>query len=315
MSQLGSSTFEPISERFINTVCARLAQGKQVRRKLPLDGRLHVDRQLPFLVIYRQPGQRSDEGTRRLVLGEASYLIASADKRLKPSLAALTAAIVKTLSEKFGAFLIIEIWATFEKRSDEGTEPFLPKPGFRILTSKVRPPTATLEALAKSLERIRILKQGAKVEVVYNRKRSPAGLPMLLAPQVARRLNCIVLGLEIEPIYRNPITGEIYPVVLRSLHRGLAGALKRAFFAFTRAQTSYRPSSHQVLGRRAVVKAVWDVDRQLAEISNSFDFLLQVTPVNIDQAWTAFKRQRFERAPELGRSNPGLLIPAKANGA
>ena len=51
------------------------------------------------------------------------------------------------------------------------------------------------------------------------------------------------------------------------------------------------------MGRRAVVKAVWEVDRQLAEISNEFDFLLQVTPTNTESAYTSFKRQHFERTP------------------
>ena len=256
--------FEPISEKLIRSVCTRLAQDKQVRRTLPLDGRLHIDRQLPFLVIYRQPPRHSDEAAQRLVLGEASYIIASADKRLRPSLSALTEAIVKTMSDRFNAFLIIEIWANTAEQPDNGTESTLPKPAFQILTSKVHPPTATIEALEKALKRIRILKQAATVDVVYHRKRSPPGLPVLLSQQKTRQLNCFILGLEIEPVYFNPVTGEIFPTVLRILHRGLAAGFKRAFFAFAQAQTSYRPSSHYVLGRRAVVKAVWDVDRRLA---------------------------------------------------
>jgi hypothetical protein len=106
VSQPDTSIFAPISERLISSVCVRLAEGKQVRRTLPLDGRLHIDRQLPFLVIYRQPRQRPGDGTRRLVLGEASYMIASADKRLRSSLTALTTAIVKTLSEQFNIWII-----------------------------------------------------------------------------------------------------------------------------------------------------------------------------------------------------------------
>jgi uncharacterized protein (TIGR02421 family) len=35
----------------------------------------------------------------------------------------------------------------------------------------------------------------------------------------------------------------------------------------------------------------------LAEVSEQFDFLLQVTPVNGEQAWHQFKRRRFERRP------------------
>ncbi len=91
--------------------------------------------------------------------------------------------------------------------------------------------------------------------------------------------------------------GELYPLVLRELRRGLSQALRQTFFEFTRTQTTHRPKHYQVLGRRAMVKAVWEVDRQLAEVSDSFDFLLQVTPANAEQAWREFERSRFEVAP------------------
>jgi uncharacterized protein (TIGR02421 family) len=48
-----------------------------------------------------------------------------------------------------------------------------------------------------------------------------------------------------------------------------------------------------------MVKAVWEVDRRLAEISDSFDFLLQVTPVNAEGAWREFRRSRFEKIPHF----------------
>ncbi len=37
-----------------------------------------------------------------------------------------------------------------------------------------------------------------------------------------------------------------------------------------------------------MVKAVWEVDNQLAEVSKSFDLLLSVTPVNTEAAWVDF---------------------------
>jgi uncharacterized protein (TIGR02421 family) len=46
-----------------------------------------------------------------------------------------------------------------------------------------------------------------------------------------------------------------------------------------------------------MVKAVWEVDRQLAEISDSFDFLLQVTPVNAEAAWRQFQKTQFQKPP------------------
>ncbi len=101
------------------------------------------------------------------------------------------------------------------------------------------------------------------------------------------------------PSIKTQATGDIYPLVLRTLHHRLARALKQTVFEFAHNQTSHRPPHYQALGRRAVVKAVWDVDSKLAEISNSFDFLLQVTPVNTDSAWTRFKQSHCERIPVL----------------
>ena len=73
VSQTRKSTPKTISNRFIKTVCARLNENKRVRRTLPQWGRVHIDRQLPFLVVYRRPPNHTDPGTERLVLGEASY--------------------------------------------------------------------------------------------------------------------------------------------------------------------------------------------------------------------------------------------------
>ena len=46
-----------------------------------------------------------------------------------------------------------------------------------------------------------------------------------------------------------------------------------------------------------MVKAVWEADRKLAKVSDAFDFLLQVTPVNAEAAWRLFRSRRFESAP------------------
>jgi uncharacterized protein (TIGR02421 family) len=309
MSQLQSSdsynndvsphdaTDEVISNELIDAICLRLSQDKRIRETLPLEGRLHIDRPLPFLCVYRQPPHRPDEGTEQLVKGEAAHLIVSGTPQLKSSVSALIWALAKTLAEKFETFLVIEIWSAQDVPARNNSDPIVPKPGFRIITSRARPPTQTVEALGKALKSIKVQRQTARVEVVYSQRRYPAGLSPLIRSADAKRVNCFVIGLEVSPIYRAPATGKIFPVVLRILHRGVARALKQAFFEYSHAQTTYSPENYQVLGRRAVVKAVWNVDRRLAEISNSFDFLLQVTPVNTNPAWIRFKQRHFERPP------------------
>jgi uncharacterized protein (TIGR02421 family) len=298
MSHADKSSPRTITNRFIKAVCKRLAENKRVRRNLPKWGRLHIDRQLPFLVVYRRPPKCPDEGTERLVLGEASYMTAVGNKQLKPSLSKLMYNIVQTLSAEFGAFLIVEIWAASENHNNTATNSVDTRPAFRILISQTLTSFSTVDALTKSLKKIRLRKhRPAQVEVVYTRRRSPRGMSPLLLAKQARELNCFIIGLEVQPIYRDVETGELFPVVLQTLQHGLGHALKRAFFEFTRAETTHRPRNYKVLGRRAVVKAVWEVDRRLAEIGNAFDFLLQVTPVNAESAWQEFRRRRFQRAP------------------
>ncbi len=65
------------SDSLIESVCRRIAKDQRVRRTLPGKGRLHIDRQVPFLCVYRQPPEHEDAGTEQLVKGEASYMIAS----------------------------------------------------------------------------------------------------------------------------------------------------------------------------------------------------------------------------------------------
>ena len=62
-------------------ICERIVQEKKVRRTLP-GGRLHIDRKLPFLCVYRTPQGKFDEGTHRLVMGEASYLVVNGARKI-----------------------------------------------------------------------------------------------------------------------------------------------------------------------------------------------------------------------------------------
>ncbi len=70
-------------------MCERLEENKRVRRNLPVWGRVHIDRQLPFLCVYRRPVRGDDAGTERLVTSEAAYLIASGAGSLQAGLTAL----------------------------------------------------------------------------------------------------------------------------------------------------------------------------------------------------------------------------------
>ncbi len=287
-----------IDAALIAVVCELLAANEEVRLSLPGWGRIHIDRRLPFLCVYRRPDDRPDPGTGELVTSEASYLLAPGKGELHDGLRDLTEEITRTLSGQFGAFLILELWSGQADEAEEPPAPGAPGPHFRIFVPGDQDPGSLVDALDEALLRIELRGQEAGVDVVCAERPATAPPPILPA-DVAGELGCHLLGLEVGPVYRDPRSGELYPVVLRDLRRALTRALRRTFYAFTHRYTSLRPDHFHVLGREAVVEAMWEADRRLAEVADRFDFLLQVTPFNPEEAWRYFLRARCQRPPVL----------------
>ena len=281
----------------IAAIIKRLEAGKSVRRKLPSGGYLHLDRQVPFLLVYRRPTRVTSPATEQLLRGEASYLIIDGRRRLNKSTVTLVSAIGESLAKSFGAFLIVEIWSD-QAEVFAGILPDF-RPAFRILTQRSDALSASTLTLKKALSPIRAQRTRAQVTVTESTKPWAPGLPRLVPAPLARRIGCHYLGIGIRPVYEDVETGETFPLIQQVLHRGLGRAIRRAVFTFTRDQTTQRPPHYHALGPRSLVKLVWKVDQELAEITADFDFLLSVTPINADQAWSSFKRKRFEIEPRF----------------
>ncbi|MFC1597224.1 flavohemoglobin expression-modulating QEGLA motif protein [Planctomycetota bacterium] len=290
---------QEISPTLIDTVCRRLSENKRVRRTLPGNGRLHVDRQLPFLCVYRRPPDSDDLGTERLVKGEASYLIAPGSATHSSAVSGLVSQLGKTMLGQFGAFLVVEVWAGPDggKSADAAVPSVLP--AFQIVAPPSSALAASVDVLARRLKRVKVLKQAVEVEVLENRQPAPPGMPPLLDVGDTGGLKLFTIGLIVPPVYRDAKTGAEFPLLMRQFRRSLGRALRQTFYRFTLSQTTHKPPHYHELGRRAVVKAVWEIDEQLGRVSNAFDFLLQLTPVNADEAWQEFKESGFERTPEF----------------
>ena len=299
----------PVVDAFVEAACERVREGKPLRRNLTPWGRVHVDRPLPFIIVYRKPVSREDSGTETLIVGEASYIIASGAKRARSGLKDLVEGIAKAQLENFGGFLIVELWSTPESALPPEARAW--PPGFRILRPRRSKLSATITSLENALGELRVKGEFASVEIEDVASVRPPGMPSLITASRAAALGVHVIGLEVSPAFRDPSQTETYPLVHRALHRGVSRALKRAVFDFTRLRTSHKPPNYQALGRHSVVKAVWDADRRLAQVSSAFDFILQVTPTNADDAWNEFRRRRFETAPEF-TSRPLKLDTALA---
>jgi uncharacterized protein (TIGR02421 family) len=282
-------------DALVRLVRARIAAGKPVRRTLPGGGRLHVDRALPFLCVYRRPDDGADLGTADLVRTQASYLIAPAACD-EAALGRLIDGVVETLVATCGACLVLELWA-----AEAPTR-------FCIRAAERDRFATTIDALATALREMSSEATPLSVEVLVGDPSPPGRTSLRAVP--AAKAGVLVIGLEVPPIYRGPTA--VYPYVFRAFSRNLMHALQRCFFEFTRVQTPARPEHFQMMGRRRLVRAVRASDQELVAIGESFDFLLAVTPVNLDEAWTefadggrkttpAFRYRMLEVDPELGK--------------
>ncbi len=280
------------AKRGIPDLLARLASGSPVQETLPDCGKVKLDRPLPFLCLYRCPLNQADRGTERLITAEAAYVISSGEPHQRDSLRELVLSLAGRALETFGDFLLVEVWAADRNahRTPGAAPHFALHIGPGVGTQEMS------ERMGTELRRLRIARQDARVRILNDEPRFPSGLTPLFTRTELEEHRCRWLGIEIAPTFRSG-EGQIYPLILRQMRHGLSRALNRTFHLFADRYTSHPPASFRALGKRFFSKEVKHLDEQLAALDESFDFLLQVTPVNLDTAWDEFVRRGHERAP------------------
>ena len=275
---------------FIESITTRLAADRGVDVRLP-GGRLHVDRQLPFLCVYRGP-RGDDAGTAALITGQASYLNSRSSSEFPTrALRQLVRGVVRALSEPFGAFLLLELWASRSSR--------VMRPRLHVAGSTDRHFLSYCQRQIGRVPGLRAEESEAPVTLLKNGAATRPGTSELLTSREAATHRVLRLGLELPPVYRDPRSGHEYPEVVRSLRRDLGRGLQRMFHRFACHYTRRCPVHFHMLGKRAVDRSVGVVDRELASAAKDFDFLLLVTPTNTAAAWESFRRSGFQSTPKF----------------
>jgi uncharacterized protein (TIGR02421 family) len=281
-----------VFERVAAAASAHVRADRPLRRNLPGGGRLHLDRALPFLVLYRRPPGVLDEGTSELAAALSAYLLASGEARFHAGLEQVANAVAEAARDRLGAFLLLEVRARRERATPEGDGPELPR---AVVVNGPDGHASTAERLAQALRDLVLrpemggdLGVPERLAAVEVRARGgTAELPPLL--DGASETGVFRMGVELTPFYRDPDGGTPFPRVVQALRRALAGAVGEALFAFAQEETALDPPHPRALARTNVERASLHVDRRLGEVAAAFDALVQVTPVNGEEAWQRFR--------------------------
>ncbi|MDH3680627.1 MAG: DUF1704 domain-containing protein [Acidimicrobiia bacterium] len=294
-------------KQLLDTILDRVQRGVQLRRRLPPNGRIHIDRQLPFLVLYRPLVQGAEPSLRRLVSSEASYLLAPSDPAMATFVQDLVRRVAEIEAEVFGGFLLIEFWESTAESNDHETG----QPAFDVVVNKDLAATPSVTELVRRLEHVEILGRRAVVRMRPGGRLAPTGLSRVVTAAASRESNIHLVGIGLGPAWKDPESGETFPLVRRALVRQVSRSIQQAAFAFATEETTSRPLHYHALGRRAVVRAVREVDGQLASVAESFDLLLTVTPMNAERAFRQFRRAGNGQEPQFeyrpATADPALL--------
>lgn len=268
-------------------IVERLEKEHPVRCELP-GGYLDIERALPLLVVHRvAPG---DLATPQLLLGHSAALTVGREQPMA-ALRDLLGPIVRAQADRFGAFLLLELWPSPDHEMEE-------RLGFRVVAGELDEAPQPAHVLREALEPVRVGRSKALVDITQQEV-APPGLQPLLEADELREMGCLLLGLEVPPVYRAAEGGPVYPQSFRVFRSRLTRALQETFFDFVRVHTNYELEDHRELGRRELVPAGTEIDKSLAAFGAGLDFLLHITPINTKSAFREFVDSNYEIEPSF----------------
>lgn len=272
---------EPFVPKFSETGALRQAVGR--------GGRAHLDRALFFLVLHRSAEPRTSLA-RRVAVNSPAYLIWSPEDDL--AAAGALDAIVAAMRERFGHVLIITLNDQLaEPRAEDA--PDLPPFAATVAAKGDERATRAADMLAKSMRRVEIDLRRCEVNLVADPQPDSVVDPVLAGDDTIARLS-----FALPQIHRAP-DGSIYPQLVRDLSEACGDALLRAACAFIDDGKGAAPPHFRALGRSAFLASALAADRKLDRISRSFDFLLSISPINIEAAFDQFLSDKGEVAPHF----------------
>jgi hypothetical protein len=177
----------------------------------------------------------------------------------------------------------------------------LPEFRFDIEAIGLAPETDVMDTIRKALVRNEIDYRHPTVRIL---KQGPTTTQELgdVDPSIAR------LTIGVPSIHRSPDGQRQYPALFHEMEAAVIDAVLRGAMVFARHGKNFGRMHHRALGRRAFVQAARTVDRQMTEISGSYDFLLDLTPINSAQALHDFQRCGGVATPAF-RYRPLAIAP------
>ncbi|WP_270087622.1 flavohemoglobin expression-modulating QEGLA motif protein [Sphingobacterium sp. SYP-B4668] len=257
------------------------------------DSKLVLKRITPLLLVYRIPTLGKDQMLSALAKSEACYLVG---KESELDFTKIVSPIVRQLIDEYGACQLIELWQEDDMETDVAIH-IAQKTALAIADKFIKDLKSNDLQLPLSIA----LKKDSKLPKPFDAK-------PLVNPLMDEFKQLLYMGIAIKPQYIELKTGKPYPLILRSYRDTFTRSLRKSFLEFVRLHTSLKVSQFRMLSTTELQPLVWEIDKSLASESQRFDFLLLVSPLNTQEAWLQFKKDKFLKTPKF-RYRPMPIDP------
>ena len=263
------------------------------RRRVGENGRLHLDRRLPFIVVHRlRAGEMArDSLARRVALNSPAYLVWDEGADDDPALRLLDELALEIGTSKM-PLLVMEVHDLVQAPESDDSQHLTPFVALVAGGRSARENRAR-EALIKALRQIEI--DLRHPDVVKQPMSKEHWLVRALSDESSTS-DPLIIGLP--QIHRRD-DGGIYPQMVHDLAVACGDALLRAACAYLDDEEGHAPPHYRSLGRSAFLKAALKADERLDTIAASFDFLLSVSPINTTSALEQFVADGEGKAPDF----------------
>lgn len=273
-----------------------LGDGEPVDKVVGGTGYIHFDRPRPYLCLHRRLPDEKEPGTDQLLAGLGAYTLLPAWEGKSGWQIEFLQEIAAIMIEKFGVFLLFEVWSRQGHAPMENTEKEI---RFSVCASETGVEFTTLHALETAILEQDWQGYKPRLEVSYDEGPNPLQEKTGNPSNGMDQKQPLYLGLEIDAIYQDPATHALRPDVLRAVSADFSRCLKVALFAFSIRKSTRKPAHFHQLGSHLITDRTMQADAILTRVGAAFDLVLYATPVNTSQAWDTFRRSEFRVAPEF----------------
>lgn len=248
---------------------------------IPNIGKIIFNKIVPYFFLYRIPSTERKRSTLSdLAKSQLASIIVKSEKDTKVD--NFLVEIIQTIKDEFGSCLIIEIWIDDENDNNVSIH----------VAQKVALPLA--EYILKNL---RIEAPDLQTNIVKLKKtpHNPSFTPLFPLTYLSEN-NIFSIGLSIQHTYFHS-SGSLLPLLERHFRESMSKTLSRTFFEYVRLYTNLNPAKFKLNISKEITPNILEIDKALQAESQRFDFLMLVTPTNVQESWQIFKNNRYAKDP------------------